>query len=114
MQTLWKAAIAMPAIAAMSLAAMADTDFVGVWRVKDSSGKPFEITLSADGGAKGTRAEGMTGSWEAKGDSAVIRWNTGWATRIEKEGNRYKKTAYSKGRPLDGPPTNSSDAEKVE
>ena len=39
--------------------------------------------------------------------------NTGWTTKIIKEGNTYKKTAYDKGKPLDGPPTNSSDAEKV-
>ena len=55
----------------------------------------------------------MTGTWKEDGGAAVIKWDTGWTTKIIKEGDKYKKTAYDKGKPLDGPPTNSSDAEKV-
>jgi hypothetical protein len=43
----------------------------------------------------------------------VITWNTGWVTKIAKEGDRYKKSAYRKGQPLGGASANSSDAEKV-
>src|SRR5215470_17157258 len=50
---------------------------------------PFEITLSSGGAAKATRGEGMTGTWKEEGNSAVITWNTGWKTKITKEGNRY-------------------------
>jgi hypothetical protein len=81
--------------------------------VKDTSGQPFEITLSSDGTAKATRGEGMSGTWKQEGNTAVITWNTGWTTKITKQGNEYKKTAYRKGQALDGPPTNSSDAEKA-
>jgi sporulation protein YlmC with PRC-barrel domain len=89
--------------------------FAGVWKVKDSEGNPFEITLSADGSAKADRAgEGMSGNWKEEGGATVIKWDSGWTTKIAKEGNTYKKTAFDKGMPLDGPPTNSSDAEKVE
>jgi hypothetical protein len=64
--------------------------------------------------AKADRAgEGLTGTWKEEGGAAVMRWDTGWTTKITKEGDKYKKTAYDKGKPLDGPPTNSSDAEKV-
>jgi hypothetical protein len=40
--------------------------------------------------------------------------NTEWTTKITKEDKKYKKTAFEKGKPSDGPPTNSSGAEKVE
>jgi sporulation protein YlmC with PRC-barrel domain len=93
----------------------AASGFEGVWKVEDSNGKPFQITLSADGSAKADRAgEGMTGNWKEEGGAAVITWDTGWTTKIIKEGNKYKKTAFEKGKPSDGPPTNSSGAEKVE
>jgi hypothetical protein len=29
---------------------------------------------------------------------------TGWTTKITKEGDKYKKTAYGKGQALDSPP----------
>ena len=101
-------AIAMPAF--FSLAA---SDFEGVWKVKDTAGQPFEITLSSGGAAKASRGEGMVGTWKEEGNTAVITWNTGWTTKIAKEGDQYKKTAYGKGQPLDGPPTNSTDAQRV-
>jgi hypothetical protein len=97
----------------LSAAAFAASNFAGVWKVEDSTGKPFQITLAADGSAKADRGEGMTGTWKEESGAAVIKWNTGWTTKIVKEGDTYKKTAYDKGKPLDGPPTNSSQAEKV-
>ena len=54
----------------------------------------------------------MVGTWKEEGNTTVIMWNTGWTTKIAKEGDQYKKTAYGKGLPLDGPPTNSTDAQK--
>ena len=96
-----------------SLASLAASAFEGVWKVKDTAGQPFEITLSSGGVAKATRGEGMTGTWKEEGNAVVIAWNTGWTTKITKEGNQYKKTAYRKGQTLDAPPANSSDAEKI-
>jgi hypothetical protein len=84
-----------------------------VWKVKDTAGQPFEITLSGGGAAKASRGEGMVGTWKEEGNTAVVTWNTGWTTKIAKEGDQYKKTAYGKDQPLDGPPTNSADAQKV-
>ncbi len=55
----------------------------------------------------------MSGTWKEEGKTAVITWNTGWVTKIAKEGDRYKKSAYRKGQPLGGAPANTSDAEKV-
>ena len=94
-----------------SFAALAASAFEGVWKVKDTAGHPFEITLSNDGAAKATRGEGMTGTWKEEGNSAVITWNTGWTTKITKAGNRYTKTAYRKGQSVTSAPANTSDAE---
>ena len=96
-----------------SLPALAVSAFEGVWQVKDTSGKLFEITLSSGGAAKATRGEGMTGTWKEERDAAVITWNTGWTTKITKQGNQYHKAAYRKGQSLDAAPANSSDAQKV-
>ena len=89
--------------------------FEGVWKVEDTEGKAFQITLSADGSAKGDRAgEGLSGTWKEEGDAAVIQWDSGWTTKIMKEGGEYKKVAFDKGKPLDGTPSNSSKAQKVD
>jgi hypothetical protein len=100
-------------IGMMSLASLAASALEGVWKVKDTAGQPFEITLSSNGVAEATRGEGMTGTWKEEGNAAVITWNTGWTTKIMKAGNQYKKTAYRKGQALDSPPANSSEAEKA-
>lgn len=100
-------------LAIMSVSASAAGDFEGVWTVKDTDGKPFEITLSADGSAKASRGEGMVGTWKDDGSAAVITWNTGWTTKIMKDGNQYTKAAYGKGQLVDGKPVNTSDAEKA-
>ena len=97
---------------ATSFAALAESAFGGVWKVKDTAGHPFEITLSSGGAAKATRGQGMTGTWKEEGNSAVITWNTGWTTKITKEGNRYTKTAYRKGQSLTATPANNSEARK--
>ena len=93
----------------------AGNEFAGVWKVKDTEGKSFQITLSTDGSAKGDRAgEGLSGTWKKESDAAVIQWDSGWTTKIIKEGGEYKKVAFDKGKPLDGTPSNSSKAQKVE
>ena len=100
-------------VLAVCFAALAESALEGVWRVKDTAGHPFEITLSSGGAAKATRGEGMSGTWKEEGNSAVITWNTGWTTKITKEGNRYTKTAYHKGQSLTATPANISEAEKT-
>ena len=117
MRTIGKANAAVLAavfvLAMTTVSSLAASAFEGVWKVKDTTGHDFEITLSGDGKAKANRGEDMVGTWKEEGKSAVITWNTGWTTKILKEDDHYKKTAYGKGKPLDGPPTNSSDAAKV-
>jgi hypothetical protein len=50
--------------------------------MKNTVGRPFEITLSTGGAAKASRRAGMIGTWKEEGDSAVITWNAGWTTKI--------------------------------
>src|SRR5260370_38752710 len=95
-----------------SLPALAANAFEGVWQVKDTAGKPFEITLSSGGAAKATRGEGMTGTWKEEGDAAVITWNTGWTTKITKKGNQYHKAANRKSQPPAPPPAQTSAPQK--
>jgi len=114
MRKTMRAAVTVACLLGMaSLTSLAASAFEGMWKVKDTAGQSFEITLSSDGVAKATRGEGMTGTWKEEGKAAVITWNTGWTTKITKDGNQYKKAAYRKGQALDAFPANSSDAERV-
>jgi hypothetical protein len=36
----------------------------------------------------------MKGKWAEEGDAVTITWDTGWKTKIAKDGAGYKKTAY--------------------
>lgn len=109
----WKLKIAALALSAILMAAnaFAAGNWEGVWKVKDSGGQPFEITLAADGTAKASLHEEMVGTWTGTEKAAVIKWKTGWTTKITKSGDKYKKTGY---RPGSKKPSNKSDAEKVQ
>ena len=87
--------IAAVALAFGAGAALADHHFTGTWKVKDSGGKDFEIVLAKDGTASADRSgEGMKGKWAEEGEGVTITWDTGWKTKIAKDGEGYKKTAY--------------------
>lgn len=96
---------------ALSASAFAAEGFVGKYKTTDTEGKPFTIWLSDDGKAKGDRAdEGLAGMWKEEGNAAVITWDSGWVTKITKDGSSYKKTAEKDGKPAGS----GADAEKVE
>jgi hypothetical protein len=106
-----------PVVAALVLAvalagsAFAAEGFVGKYKTTDTDGKPFTIWLSDNSSAKGDRAdEGLAGMWKEEGSAAVITWDSGWVTKITKEGDKYKKTAEKDGKAVGSP----VDAEKVE
>jgi hypothetical protein len=99
-------------LAVVSVASFAASEFEGVWAVTSTEGKPFEITLATDGKATSTLPEAEKGSWKEEGDTAVISWDSGWTTKITKQGDKFVKTAFKKGAALDGPPTSTSDAVK--
>ena len=112
MHTIAKLTTAVLVAGAMTVAALAAGQFEGTWKVADTAGKAFEITLAGDGSAKADREdEGMTGTWKEEGSAAVITWDTGWTTKISKDGDKFTKTAFKKGEA--SKPANSSGAEKV-
>jgi hypothetical protein len=101
-------------VALTSVSGFAASDFEGVWTVEDTQGKAFRIRLSAAGKARAKReGEKMKGSWKDEDGTAVITWDSGWTTKIMKDGDTYKKVAFEKGAPLDGTPTNTSPAKKM-
>ena len=92
--------------------ALAATEFEGTWNTQDTKGNPMKITLSADGKATGDRAEeGLSGTWKGEGDSAVINWDSGWITKIIKQGDKFEKQAFEKGDAA-GSPIHTADAQK--
>jgi len=99
------------AIVLTSAAGFAAEGFIGKYQTSDTDGKPFTIWLSDNGSAKGDRAnEGLQGMWKEDGNAAVITWDSGWVTKITKDGDKYTKTAEKDGKPVGSP----ADAEKVE
>lgn len=92
------------AVAAASVA-FAGSEFEGTWKVTDNAGKPYEITIAPDGTASGTQESGQKGRWKADGNGVVIEWNTGWTTRIAKDGSAFTKTAAKVGEEAKGAPT---------
>ncbi len=93
-RTITMGIFAAAALALSAGAAFAD-HFVGTWKVKDSGGKDFNIVVAKDGTASADRSgEGMKGTWAEEGDAVTITWDTGWKTKIAKDGDGYKKTAY--------------------
>ena len=94
--------------AATAFVALAASPFEGTWSVKDTDGKAFDITLGADGKATSTHPKEMTGTWAEEGGAAVVKWNSGWTTKIVKDGDTYKKEAFK----ADGSPASTSEAVK--
>jgi hypothetical protein len=99
---------------AIALAACSNStpsQFAGTWKTKDTTGGAFDITLAADGKATADRhGEALMGTWKEEGGAAVIKWDSGWTTKIAKEGDTYKKTGYEKDASASSA---SSDAVKV-
>ncbi len=94
-------------------AAQAGSEFVGTWKLQDTKGEPFQITLSEGGQARGRHIDKeMKGSWGQVGDSAIITWATGWYTKLSKDGDGYTKSVY-KGS-LNSPPISTTPAVKID
>ena len=86
----------------------AGSDFEGVWTVKAGNGTLFDITLGPDGKASSDHPKPTTGSWAEEGGAAVIKWESGWTTKIVKEGDHYVKQGFKE----DGTAASTSDAKK--
>jgi hypothetical protein len=107
-----KAVVALLAALVVSLVtaatAFAASEFEGVWTVKGMKDQTFDITLSADGKATSTIPKSLTGTWTEEGGAAVVKWDSGWITKIKKDGDKYVKETVKP----DGSPGKPSEATK--
>lgn len=100
------AALALSVVTAFT--AFAASEFEGVWTVMGRKDQPFDITLSADGKASTDHPKKMSGTWTEEGGAAVIKWESGWTTKIMKEGDHFVKQTTTN----DGKAGKTSDAKK--
>ena len=100
-------------LAALSAPAFAN-DWVGIWSVKDTEGKPFFIAVFPDGKAVSTLENGITGIWKAEGGTAEIKWHSGWRARLFHDGSKTMKDAYRPGQSFGDKPLTTSLATKVD
>jgi hypothetical protein len=102
-------------IAALTSSASFAGDWAGKYMTEDTKGNAFSITLADDGTAAGAKhGTALNGTWEDEGGAAVIKWDSGWTTKLSKDGNHYKKTAYRAGTAMQDGPTHSIRAEKID
>lgn len=87
--------------------------FVGKWEFGTGVGnQTFFVTLDRNGHAHKSLG-GSNGRWSVVDGEAVIKWDDGWTDVIRKVGDKHKKFAYEDGRPLDGEPSNVTDAKTL-
>jgi hypothetical protein len=102
------------ALAVTACGGPTQSEFAGKWKVADTAGTPFEITLGDDKSATANRSgEAMEGTWKEEKGAVIISWKDGWTTKIAKDGAGYAKTAWGAGLSTVDPPSNRSSAEKV-
>ena len=106
-------------VAAVLAAVLSGSAFAGDWAGKymteDTKGNEMRITLTGDGAAKGLKhGKTLDGTWTNEGAAAVIKWSTGWTTKLSKDGDTYIKSAYRPGTPIEDGPTHKGPAEKIE
>jgi len=90
-------------------------DWTGKYMTEDTKGNAFSITLSDNGTAAGSkRGDVLNGTWTNEGEAAVIKWDSGWTTKLSKDGDHYKKSAYRAGASMQEGPTHATSAEKVD
>jgi hypothetical protein len=92
---------------------MGSARFLGQWKVGDSTGGTFFITLKPDGVAEKTLGS-HGGTWTVVGGEARISWEDGWHDVIRKVGGAYRKVAYEPGKSYSDEPSNTADAEYTE
>lgn len=105
--------VAQGLVAALFALALTSASAIAVSQFEGTKGKSFHINLSPDGKAKGERQdEGLTGTWKAEGESVVINWDSGWVTKITKQGDKFIKQTFEKGQ-ASGAPSHTADAQKM-
>ena len=102
-------------VAVLTSAASFADDWGGKYMTEDTKGNAMSIVLADGGKATGEKlGHVLTGKWTNEDGAAVIKWTTGWTTKLAKDGDRYEKTAYRVGTSMEDGPTHTGGAEKIE
>ena len=110
-----KLCVAAGLVAVLTSSACFAGDWIGKYMTEDTKGNPFSITLTGNSTAAGEKqGHALSGTWQDDGEAAVITWDTGWTTKLSKDGDHYKKTAYRVGASMQDGPTHATGAEKIE
>ena len=90
-------------------------DWTGNYMTEDTKGNAFRIVLSGDGKAAGKKdGHVLDGTWTNEGDAAVIKWDSGWTTKLSKNGDRYEKSVWRAGASTQDDPTHTTAAKKLD
>ncbi|ODR95086.1 hypothetical protein AUC70_04985 [Methyloceanibacter stevinii] len=99
----------------LSVSAVFAGDWAGTYVTEDTKGNAFTITLAADSKAHGEKqGHVLEGAWSVDGASAVIKWTTGWTTKLTQDGDGYSKTAYRPGTPVTDEGAKATPVKRVE
>lgn len=108
-------AIVAAALTLLSVGAGLTGDWAGTYVTEDTKGNAFKITLAPNDKASGEKdGHVLEGSWSMEGESVVIKWTTGWTTKITMDGDGYKKTAFRPGTPVTDEGAKATPAKRVE
>lgn len=87
--------------------------YVGYWKVSDTKGDNYYITLSSSRNATSTYRNGEKGKWSLMGDRAVVTWRDGWKAMFYRDGKDFKVRTFAPGVDIESKPYHVSFAEKV-
>ena len=107
--------VAAAGLTLMSIGVSLAGDWAGKYLTEDSKGHAFTIALSGDGKATGEKhGTVLEGTWSADGGAAVIKWTTGWITKLSQDGDGYMTTAFRPETAMTEQPTSADAAKKVD
>jgi hypothetical protein len=89
--------------------------FTGIWNIgkpDPPGGRPFVMTLNADGSATKSHVPGARGKWKIVNGEAQIIWSDNWRDIIRRDVDGFRKVAFAPGIGFDGKADNSATASK--
>ncbi len=95
-------------------------EFAGAWTTTDEQSQVFDLVLFPNGQAvtnwtKGTAgAKGQRGLWRQENGRLTAVYDDGWTDVIVAAEGGFSHQGFAPGTPLDGPPTNTAPASRIE
>lgn len=92
----------------------------GIWTAADAQGRLFDIVIFPNGQAVSTWTEGPSGAqgeqgyWKEDDNRLLVFFNDGWSDVISPSDTGFVHKGFAPGSPPDGPPTNTSPANRLD